>query len=91
MVDEGAVVVAGARSETAAITELVEGGRVVFVPVDFSDPAGPARLVDAAVDSLGGLDVLVNNVGAVTVRNEGSSRSPTKSGSRPSTSASSRH
>ena len=35
---------------------------------------GPAQLVDAAAATGGGLDILVNNVGAVAPRSTGSSR-----------------
>jgi NAD(P)-dependent dehydrogenase (short-subunit alcohol dehydrogenase family) len=33
--------------------------------VDLGTPDGPAQLVDEAVAAFGGLDILVNNVGAV--------------------------
>jgi NAD(P)-dependent dehydrogenase (short-subunit alcohol dehydrogenase family) len=36
--------------------------------VDLTAPDGPARLVEAAVATYGGLDILVNNVGAVRPR-----------------------
>lgn len=47
-----------ARAELAG-----NGGAVETVAGDASDPAVTARLVDAAVESFGGLDILVNNVG----------------------------
>jgi NAD(P)-dependent dehydrogenase (short-subunit alcohol dehydrogenase family) len=67
LVDEGALVVAGARS-TGALDGL-EG--VTAVPVDLAAPDGPALLVAHALDAHGRLDVLVNNVGAVRLRMEG--------------------
>jgi NAD(P)-dependent dehydrogenase (short-subunit alcohol dehydrogenase family) len=67
LLDEGAFVVAGARS-----TEGLEGlDRVLAVPVDLLAPDGPARLVRRALDEHGRIDVLVNNVGAVRLRIEG--------------------
>jgi NAD(P)-dependent dehydrogenase (short-subunit alcohol dehydrogenase family) len=65
---EGARVVAGSRASTAELAALVETGSVTAVGVDLSTPDGPARLVDAAVEAYGGLDILVNNVGAAHPR-----------------------
>lgn len=45
-----------------------EGGRAHAVPADVSDPDAAAALVEAAVDTLGGLDVLVNCVGVAGPR-----------------------
>lgn len=70
LVAEGAKVVAGARSSSPEIDDLVASGSVIFQPVDLSTPDGPATLVARAAD-LGGLDILVNNVGAVTFRFDG--------------------
>ncbi len=67
---EGAFVVAGARDATAELDELAASGRVRPVSVDLSTPQGPQALVDAAAD-LGRLDILVNNVGAVTPHPDG--------------------
>jgi NAD(P)-dependent dehydrogenase (short-subunit alcohol dehydrogenase family) len=64
---EGAKVVAGARHVQAL--EGIEG--VTPVTVDPADPEGPARLVRQAVNELGRVDVLVNNVGAAQVRLDG--------------------
>jgi short-subunit dehydrogenase len=65
---EGAKVVLAART-AATLEERVaeiaaEGGQAWGVPVDLTDPAGPAVLVERAVDKLGGVDILVNNAGA---------------------------
>jgi len=67
LVAEGAKVVAGARSLSPALEKLVAEGSVQAVPVDLGSVDGPARLV-AASAHFGGLDIVVNNVGAVTPR-----------------------
>jgi NAD(P)-dependent dehydrogenase (short-subunit alcohol dehydrogenase family) len=64
---EGASVVAGAR--TVATLEGLE--RVRPVAVDLAAPAGPAALVERAVDEHGRVDILVNNVGGVRLRLDG--------------------
>ncbi|MFB6566085.1 SDR family NAD(P)-dependent oxidoreductase [Streptomyces noursei] len=56
---EGVRVVAAARTPTP---ELAAVGAIP-VAADLSDPAAAARLVTEAVAELGGLDILVNNVG----------------------------
>lgn len=68
LVAEGAHVIAGARTRTDEISDLESGGNVTFVPVDLSTPDGPPALVDAAT---GGIDILINNAGAVTPRPNG--------------------
>jgi NAD(P)-dependent dehydrogenase (short-subunit alcohol dehydrogenase family) len=70
LVAEGARVVAGARDTSGELGELVEGGTVHAVGVDLATAEGPAQLVAAALDR-GPVDVLVNNVGAVTPRLDG--------------------
>jgi 3-oxoacyl-[acyl-carrier protein] reductase len=57
LIAEGARVVTSGRREAPAI------GEALHVRADLSRPEAPAALVDAAVGELGGLDVLVNNVG----------------------------
>jgi NAD(P)-dependent dehydrogenase (short-subunit alcohol dehydrogenase family) len=66
---EGAKVVAGARH----LESLADIGGVTPLAVDLADAGGPAELVGYAVDQLGRVDVLVNNVGAVHVRLDGAS------------------
>ena len=67
LLDEGAYVVAGARS-----SEGLDGvERVTAVAVDLASPEGPAELVERAVDEHGRVDVLVNNVGGVRLRLDG--------------------
>ena len=70
LVDEGAIVVTGSRSVSPQLEDLAAGGRVHPYGVDLSTPSGPAELV-AHAQPLGGLDILVNNVGAVTPRTQG--------------------
>jgi NAD(P)-dependent dehydrogenase (short-subunit alcohol dehydrogenase family) len=67
LTQEGALVVAGART-----VESLEGRPgVTPVAVDLTDPAGPGRLIDEAVERHGRVDVLVNNVGAAHARLDG--------------------
>jgi len=64
---EGATVVAGARH-----VETLEGiAGVNPVAVDLANPDGPRDLIGHAVERLGRVDVLVNNVGAAQVRLDG--------------------
>jgi 3-oxoacyl-[acyl-carrier protein] reductase len=61
---EGAKVVLCARDEAAlARAAAAMPGEALAVPADVTDPATPQRLVDAAVDRFGGLQVLVANAG----------------------------
>ena len=64
---EGARVVAGART----IESLAAVPGVTGVAVDLAAPDAPGKLVGAAVEKHGRIDVLVNNVGAVRLRLEG--------------------
>jgi NAD(P)-dependent dehydrogenase (short-subunit alcohol dehydrogenase family) len=65
LVAEGARVVTNGRGGAPEI------GQELHVRADLSDPDAPARVVEEAVAALGGLDVLVNNVGfAVQARFE---------------------
>jgi NAD(P)-dependent dehydrogenase (short-subunit alcohol dehydrogenase family) len=57
LVQEGARVVTCGRSDAPGI------GEVAHVSADLSRPGEPERVVGEAVAALGGLDVLVNNVG----------------------------
>jgi glucose 1-dehydrogenase len=45
------------------VTRLIRDGRATYLVADVTKPGEPERLVAAAWDALGGLDVLVNNVG----------------------------
>ena len=53
----------GARVATCGRSEAPGVGEHLHVRADLSEPDAPARVVDAATGELGGLDVLVNNVG----------------------------
>ncbi|MBN9174852.1 MAG: SDR family oxidoreductase [Microbacterium sp.] len=70
LVAEGAHVVAAARSLSPELAALTEAGEVDFVAVDLATAAGPAALVDRAAAG-GGIDIVVNNVGAVSPRPDG--------------------
>ncbi|MCH5676583.1 SDR family NAD(P)-dependent oxidoreductase [Streptomyces gilvus] len=68
----GSRVVAGSRERTEALDALVkQGAELTVVEVDLATPDGPAALVAEAVAVHGGVDVLVNNVGAVRPRVDG--------------------
>lgn len=43
------------------------GGRAIAVKADVSDPAAVTALFDAAEGAFGGVDVLVNNAGVMTL------------------------
>ena len=47
---------------TAALVEE-RGTRYAFAAADITEPGVPQRMVDACVDTLGGLDILVNSAG----------------------------
>jgi NAD(P)-dependent dehydrogenase (short-subunit alcohol dehydrogenase family) len=65
---EGVRVAAGARELTDELSQLAVRSQTHPVAVDLSTPEGPVRLIDDAVAAFGGLDMLVNNVGAVRPR-----------------------
>lgn len=66
---EGAAVVVTARREAQLLALVAaieaEGGRAVAVPGDIRDEALAERLVQTAVERFGGLDVALNNAGAI--------------------------
>jgi 3-oxoacyl-[acyl-carrier protein] reductase len=53
----------GARVATCGRSDAPGIGEELHVRADLTEAEAPSRAVDAAVDALGGLDVLVNNVG----------------------------
>jgi 3-oxoacyl-[acyl-carrier protein] reductase len=66
LVEEGANVVFCARGEEAleqAVEAAAGPGRPHPVVADVATPEGAAAVVDAAVSTFGGLDIVVNNVG----------------------------
>ncbi|MBV8540288.1 MAG: SDR family oxidoreductase [Pseudonocardiales bacterium] len=68
---EGVSVIAGARNGSDELSELASRSTVHPVLVDLTTPYGPTRLVEDATRTFGGLDILVNNVGAVRPRLDG--------------------
>ncbi|HEX5121490.1 MAG TPA: SDR family oxidoreductase [Pseudonocardiaceae bacterium] len=68
---EGVRVVAGALKGSPELDVLADQADVHAVRVDLTTPDGPATLVAEAVDRFGGVDILVNNVGAVRPRLQG--------------------
>lgn len=71
LAEEGVRVAAGAREPTIDLTQLAGSSLVRPMTVDLGTPDGPGRLVDEAAAAFGGLDILVNNVGAVRPRTGG--------------------
>ncbi len=65
--DGFAVVVnyAGSAAEAAALAKRL--GRAIAVQADVSDPTAAARLFDEAQAAFGGVDVLVNNAGVMSL------------------------
>lgn len=68
LADEGVSVVAGALQGSADLDDLTTRADVRAVTVDLTTTDGPQDLVAAATD---GIDILVNNVGAVRPRLDG--------------------
>jgi len=68
---EGARVVAASREPGAAVAELADRFPVLPVAVDLAAPDGGDRLVAETVARFGGVDILVNNVGALDPRRGG--------------------
>lgn len=71
LAEEGMSVVAGARQSSEQLDALASTYPVRVVAVDLATPGGPGQLVAEGVSAFGGLDVLVNNVGAVRPRPAG--------------------
>lgn len=69
---EGAAVVANSRSEDSLRPVVLEiegsGAEILAVAADVSESADVERLVDAAVERFGRIDVLVNNAGLLGPR-----------------------
>jgi NAD(P)-dependent dehydrogenase (short-subunit alcohol dehydrogenase family) len=68
---EGVRVVAGAMTGSAELDVLADQKDVHPVLVDLTTPHGPATLITEAVNQFDGIDILVNNVGAVRPRVDG--------------------
>ncbi|HEY0233160.1 MAG TPA: SDR family oxidoreductase [Dokdonella sp.] len=59
----------GAAAEAEALVRTIEqaGGTALAAQADVADPAAVRRMFDAAQTSFGGVDVLVNNAGIMTL------------------------
>ncbi len=68
---EGATVFAASMTGSRELDELAARADVRSVLADLSTPDGPAAIVEAATSDGDGLDVLVNNVGALRPRLDG--------------------
>lgn len=64
---QGARVVGAARTVTDDLAAAAE----VTLAVDLSTPDGPGQVIELALERFGGIDVLVNNVGAFAARTDG--------------------
>ncbi len=62
---DGAALAAAREAVAAAAGESVESVESVACAVDVTSPDAPARIVRAAVDAYGGIDVLVNAAGVI--------------------------
>src|SRR5438552_798546 len=62
---------AGAREGTDELSELAPSAPVRPVRANLATQEGPGRLIQDAVTAFGGLDLLVNNVGAVRPHSNG--------------------
>jgi NAD(P)-dependent dehydrogenase (short-subunit alcohol dehydrogenase family) len=71
LLNAGACVSAGARDYTDTAAHPGADSRIHQVKLDLTDSDAPARLVEETIATYGGLDILVNNVGAVHPRPEG--------------------
>jgi NAD(P)-dependent dehydrogenase (short-subunit alcohol dehydrogenase family) len=63
LASEGVRVAAEARDGSAELSELAMRFAVEPVRVDLTTADGPCRLVEQAIRTFGGLDILINNVG----------------------------
>jgi NAD(P)-dependent dehydrogenase (short-subunit alcohol dehydrogenase family) len=66
LLDGGAQVVTSARTKTADTPSAS-----TFIPADIRTSAGAQQLVEEALETLGGLDILINNAGAARVYESG--------------------
>jgi 3-oxoacyl-[acyl-carrier protein] reductase len=71
---DGFAVVVNYAGNAAAAEELIRkiegsGGRALSVQADVSDAAAVRRMFDSAESAFGGIDVLVNNAGIMTLAN----------------------
>jgi NAD(P)-dependent dehydrogenase (short-subunit alcohol dehydrogenase family) len=70
LIREGSFVTAGARTSSPELDRLTDASNAEHIAVDLSSPTGPEELVVAALGHAP-VDILINNVGAVTPRLDG--------------------
>jgi NAD(P)-dependent dehydrogenase (short-subunit alcohol dehydrogenase family) len=70
LLDQGARVVATSRNRSPELDAL--GGDLLHVPADLMDAGAPAEVIARAVETFGGLDVLVNQRRRAAARNQAS-------------------
>lgn len=70
LISEGTFVTAGARTSSPELDRLTAASNAHHIAVDLSSPTGPEELVAAALGHAP-VDILINNVGAVTPRLDG--------------------
>ena len=68
LAEAGVRVIAGAKTSSAELDELVRTGPVEFLTVDLAEPGGPGQLTALAGDRI---DILINNVGSAPARTGG--------------------
>ena len=68
LLEEGAAVVAAARTATPELKSLADTGRLRVIEIDLASADGPSRLIDFAGRPV---DILVNNVGSAPARTGG--------------------
>ncbi|MCC6581612.1 MAG: SDR family oxidoreductase [Phycisphaeraceae bacterium] len=61
------LVLTGRREDALRQAAAACKGNTIIVPADMTDPATPAKLIQAAVDRFGSLDVVFNNAGVMIV------------------------
>src|SRR5262249_12628295 len=71
LAEEGVSVVAAARETGGDLATLAQRLPIRPIRADLATVDGPAQLVREAVETLGGLDILVTNVGGVRPRTDG--------------------
>jgi NAD(P)-dependent dehydrogenase (short-subunit alcohol dehydrogenase family) len=68
MAAEGAAVVSGDIAMTPELADATKASGGVALELDLGSRSGPGKLIDAAIEKTGQLDVLINNLGASPVR-----------------------
>ena len=75
--DEGAkVAIAEIDSEAGEETAHLAGNEAIAIRADVTDPDSLQAAIRATVDKFGRLDVLHNNAGGSTARDDGGQRAP---------------